>query len=86
MKFGRVNIKITTLKCDRIQREFQGSCYSQMQHTAYTVGDDDDEIVAMENNDMDNSMIGRQLQTNMTEMNLNDNQISNITLATNINV
>jgi len=57
-----------------------------MQHTAYTVGDDDDEVVAMENNDMDNSMIGRQLQTNMTEMNLNDNQISNITLATNINV
>ena len=31
-------------------------------------------------------MIGRQLHTNMTEMNLNDNQISNITLATNINV
>jgi len=57
-----------------------------MQHTAYTVGDDDDEVVAMENNDMDNSMIGRQLQTNMTEMNLNDNQISNITFATNINV
>jgi hypothetical protein len=57
-----------------------------MQHTAYTVGDDDDEVVVNQNNDMDNSMIGRQLQTNMTEMNLNDNQISNITLATNINV
>ena len=30
MKFGRVNFKITTLKCDRIKIEHQGSCYSQV--------------------------------------------------------
>jgi hypothetical protein len=30
IKFGRVNFKITTLQCDRIKKEFQGSCYSQV--------------------------------------------------------
>jgi hypothetical protein len=30
IKFGRVNFKITTLKCDRMNKEFQGSCYMQM--------------------------------------------------------
>ena len=39
VKFGRVNFKITTLKCDRIKKEYQGSCYTQNMQTMHTEED-----------------------------------------------
>lgn len=30
IKFGRVNFKITTLKSDRIDKQYNGSCYSEL--------------------------------------------------------
>jgi hypothetical protein len=36
IKFGRVNFKITTLNCDRIDKIYNGSCYSKMKQSNIT--------------------------------------------------
>ena len=72
IKFGRVNFKITSLKCERLRSEYCGSCYMLSYAQMQT-----EEDCATYNNKKANNL-------NVTEMGLNENGASNITLGTNI--
>lgn len=71
IKFGRVNFKITTLNCDRIDKIYNGSCYSKMKQSNIPYKQKD---LSEAESSIDRDLA---LHTNLTEMNLqNDGTVS----------